>query len=59
MPNVIAQIDAREIMRKSTAQKQAVVEMPASILRQYPGFKEQLITQFTSMTQTLQDNQHS
>lgn len=59
MPNVIAQIDAREIMRKSTAQKQAVVDMPASILRQYPGFKEQLITQFTRMTQTLQDNQHS
>lgn len=55
MPDVIAQINAREIMRKSTAQKQAVVDMPDSEIKKYPGFKEHLINQFTQMTQTIQN----
>lgn len=56
MPDVIAQIDAREIMRKSTAQKQAVVDMPTNLLKRYPGFKEQLTKQFMHMTQIIQNN---
>lgn len=56
MPDVIAQINAREIMRKSTAQKQAIVEMPDNELKKYPNFKDHLIEQFVKMTRIIQNN---